>query len=56
MVAAASCLNTTIFVGPVAAALGRADVSVVAGLVVGALTYPILLRIFPTSSNEGAPV
>ncbi|CAN5508040.1 cytosine permease [soil metagenome] len=44
MVAAVLCINTTIFVGPVAAALGGADLSIYAGLLVGALTYPILLR------------
>lgn len=45
MVAAALCINTTIFVGPVAAALGGADLSIFAGLLVGALTYPTLLRL-----------
>jgi purine-cytosine permease-like protein len=44
MVAAALCINTTIFVGPVAAALGGADLSVVAGVLIGAFSYLILLQ------------
>lgn len=52
MIAAALCINTTIFVGPVAAAFDGADLSVVAGLLVGALTYPILLRL--TRKGEAA--
>ncbi|MGE0776881.1 purine-cytosine permease family protein [Mycolicibacterium sp.] len=54
MIAAALCINTTIFVGPVAAALGGADTSVVAGLLVGALTYPVLLRVISAPENQGA--
>lgn len=45
MVAAALCINTSIFVGPVAAALDGADLSVIAGLLVGALSYPVLTRL-----------
>lgn len=45
MVAAALCISTTVFVGPVAAALGGADLSIVAGFLVGALAYPILLSL-----------
>lgn len=54
MIAAALCINTTIFVGPVAAALGGADMSVVAGLLVGALTYPVLLRVISAPEKQGA--
>ncbi|GAS93860.1 putative permease, nucleobase cation symporter-1 family [Mycolicibacterium canariasense] len=52
MIAAALCINTTVFVGPVAAAFGGADLSIAAGLLAGALTYPILLRL--TSRGEAA--
>jgi NCS1 family nucleobase:cation symporter-1 len=52
MVAAALCINTTVFVGPVAAAFGGADLSIVAGLLVGALSYPILRRF--TRKGESA--
>ncbi|MGU3438197.1 purine-cytosine permease family protein [Actinomycetes bacterium M1A6_2h] len=44
MVAAVLCINTTVFTGPVSQALGGADLSVVAGLSVGATTYWLLAR------------
>lgn len=49
MIAAVLCISTTLFVGPVAAALGGADLSVFAGMLVGALIYLILT----TLSSEG---
>ncbi|MCV7424535.1 cytosine permease [Mycobacterium yunnanensis] len=51
MVAAALCISTTIFVGPVAEALGGADLSIVAGFLVGALAYPVLLRLTKGASK-----
>jgi purine-cytosine permease-like protein len=52
MVAATLCISTTLFVGPVAAALGGADLSIFAGLFVGALTYVILTTL--SSKGESA--
>ena len=43
MIAAALCINTSLAVGPIASALGGADLSVIAGLTVGAVTYLLLL-------------
>ncbi|AQA02736.1 permease, nucleobase cation symporter-1 family (NCS1) [Mycobacterium sp. MS1601] len=51
MVASALCISTTLFVGPVAAALGGADLSVFAGLLVGALTYLILTTLAPKGES-----
>ncbi|MEE3852063.1 cytosine permease [Gordonia sp. LSe1-13] len=42
MLAAAACINTSIFVGPVASGLDGADLSVIVGLAVGATTYLIM--------------
>lgn len=42
MIAAALCINTAIFVGPISSALGGADLSVVAGFLTGALTYLVM--------------
>ncbi|AFA75970.1 putative permease, nucleobase cation symporter-1 family (NCS1) [Gordonia polyisoprenivorans VH2] len=39
MVASLVCINTSVFTGPVATALGDADLSVVAGLLVGGIAY-----------------
>ncbi|GAA4399919.1 purine-cytosine permease family protein [Tsukamurella soli] len=44
MVASVLCLHTSIFTGPVSAALGHADLSLVAGILVGAGTYLLLRR------------
>ncbi|OBC04956.1 MULTISPECIES: purine-cytosine permease family protein [unclassified Gordonia (in: high G+C Gram-positive bacteria)] len=42
MVAATACIHTSIYTGPLASALGGADLSVIAGLVVGAISYGLL--------------
>ncbi|PVX67540.1 UNVERIFIED_ORG: purine-cytosine permease-like protein [Nocardia globerula] len=44
MVAAALCIDTSIFTGPIASALGHADLSVPAGLLVGGIIYYVLAR------------
>ncbi len=44
MIAALLCINTSVFVGPVASALGGADLSVPAGFLVGATVYYLLAR------------
>lgn len=44
MIAALLCINTTVFTGPISKAFDGADLSVPAGLVVGALIYWALAR------------
>ncbi|MEV6071419.1 cytosine permease [Nocardia sp. NPDC052001] len=44
MAAAALCIDTSIWTGPVAAALGGADLSVPAGALIGGLVYFLLAR------------
>jgi purine-cytosine permease-like protein len=52
MVAALLWLNTTPFVGPLAAATGGIDLSAPAGLIGGGLTYFLLSRRIPLSTKE----
>lgn len=52
MVASLLWLNTTAFVGPLAATTGGIDLSAPAGLVTGALTYYLLSRRIPLSTKE----
>jgi NCS1 family nucleobase:cation symporter-1 len=56
MVASLLCLNTTLFTGPVSAALGHADFSLAAGLIVGAVTYLLLTRGDSGALSEVPPV
>ncbi len=51
MVASALWINTTVFVGPLAAVTGGLDLSVPAGLIVGGLLYLVLARPTPRSTS-----
>jgi purine-cytosine permease-like protein len=44
MVMSAMCINTSVFVGPIATAMGGADLSVPSGFVVGGTLYYLLAR------------
>ncbi|WP_218006880.1 hypothetical protein [Microtetraspora fusca] len=44
MIAAALCINSTAFVGPISEAMGGADFSIFAGAIVAGITYLALER------------
>lgn len=56
MVAALLCINTSIFVGPIADAHGGADLSVPAGLIVAGITYYAVARRDVNITSKGNAV